>query len=246
MLNINTVIAVAPAILLVLYFHRQDSLRPEPGNMIWRAFFLGFLAVIPGLIAGLLDLDAAWRNAADPWFEVFMTSFVSAALLEEVSKVIVFLLFVWNNPFFDEITDGIIYMAIISLGFACVENYFYSANNAAVGLIRAFTAVPGHAIWSGIMGFFLGLAKFRPRFRHLYFSVGLLVGVFFHGIYDFFLFAANNERLKEQYSWMALLIIPLLLLGVFWIHMLLRRTKKLDKEMLGVPKPPPPVGPATG
>ena len=51
-----------------------------------------------------------------------------------------------------------------------------------------FTAVPAHATFAIIMGFFLGKAKFTHR-KVLYFSVlALVAAAIFHGSYDYFLF----------------------------------------------------------
>jgi RsiW-degrading membrane proteinase PrsW (M82 family) len=52
-----------------------------------------------------------------------------------------------------------------------------------------FTAVPAHAVFGILMGYFAGRAKFMakgsPQIERL---KGLLIAVLFHGLYDFFLF----------------------------------------------------------
>ena len=51
-----------------------------------------------------------------------------------------------------------------------------------------FLAVPAHACFGILMGYFVGLAKFdHERMRSLM-NQGLGMAVFFHGCYDFFLF----------------------------------------------------------
>jgi len=56
-----------------------------------------------------------------------------------------------------------------------------------VAVLRAFTAVPAHAIFAIIMGYFMGKAKFSSHrvFNNL---MGLFLAIVFHGAYDFFLF----------------------------------------------------------
>ena len=160
----------------------------------------------------------------------FMEAFITAALVEEVSKMAVLVLFIFMNKYFDEITDGIIYMAIISLNFTCFENVLYSTGNLLTGFIRAFTAVPGHAIWSGIMGYYIGLARMEKNRKTSLFIQGLFGGVLYHGIYDFVLFAGIKEELTTHYSWFVFLIFPILIIGAIHLKALLKKALSQDKE----------------
>ncbi len=75
------------------------------------------------------------------------------------------------------------------MGFATVENMVYVFQYGfATGVLRMFTAVPAHAAFAIIMGYFLGKAKFTHR-KEIYFSViALLAPTLFHGTYDYFWF----------------------------------------------------------
>jgi protease PrsW len=54
--------------------------------------------------------------------------------------------------------------------------------------MRMFTAVPAHACFAVLMGYFIGLAKFNPK-KNLYFTLlALIAATVFHGLYDYFLF----------------------------------------------------------
>jgi len=94
---------------------------------------------------------------------------------------------------------------MVSMGFACLENIFYVFEHGVkVGFIRAFTAVPAHAIFGILMGYFMGIAKFsNKKFKQNIF--GLLIATIFHGSYDFFLFIDFIPNVSF------LAIIPLLL-----------------------------------
>ena len=226
---ISIALAVLPAILLVLYFNKKDSLKKEPIGMIWFAFVLGILSVIPALILALsLTFLEDTKNV---WILVFVQSFITASFVEEISKFGVFKLFIYKNKNFDEVTDGIIYMAIISLGFACLENILYSSGEIVTGLTRAITAVPGHAIWSGIMGYYFGLAKFSENSGFLFIK-GLTIGIIYHGLYDFFLFVGTNKDLTDEYFYFCLFIIPILIIGIIHIHKLLKKAKEIDKKRM--------------
>jgi RsiW-degrading membrane proteinase PrsW (M82 family) len=81
-----------------------------------------------------------------------------------------------------------------------------------VVLIRGFTATLVHVATSGAMGFFLGLSRFRPaRWAPWLWLVGLVTAVFFHGIYDYFLFTGGPLALV---SLLCLLPLMLVLLGL--------------------------------
>ena len=60
----------------------------------------------------------------------------------------------------------------------------YGAGNA---VIRMFTAVPAHATFGIIMGYYAGLAKFKPQQEVGCLFTGLIYAALLHGAYDFFL-----------------------------------------------------------
>ncbi|WP_439128505.1 PrsW family glutamic-type intramembrane protease, partial [Polaribacter sp.] len=69
-----------------------------------------------------------------------------------------------------------------------LENILYTFKHGVeVGLLRAFTAVPAHATFGILMGYFMGKAKFSNKRISLN-LLGLLLATIFHGAYDFFLF----------------------------------------------------------
>lgn len=77
---------------------------------------------------------------------------------------------------------------MVSMGFAAVENLLYVLEGGLeVALMRAFTAIPAHATFAIIMGYFMGKAKFSNH-RMKWNLIGLSCAILFHGAYDFFLF----------------------------------------------------------
>ncbi len=119
-------------------------------------------------------------------------AFIVAALTEEAFKFTALLILFWNNMQFNEKFDGIVYACFISLGFAAVENILYvSQGGVEVGLGRAFTAVPAHALFGVMMGYQFGLARFYPSERSRRLVLALTIPIILHGIYDFILMSGN-------------------------------------------------------
>ena len=121
-------------------------------------------------------------------FQQFIKAFVVVALVEEFSKYIIVRYYAQPKKAFNEPFDGIVYAVMVSMGFAFTENILYVMEGGlSTALLRAFTAVPAHATFGILMGFFIGKAKFSNK-KWLYNLSGLLLAMIFHGAYDFFLF----------------------------------------------------------
>jgi protease PrsW len=197
-------IALIPAIIIGFYTYFRDKYEKEPILMLAKGFLLGVLMVIPVLVIEyLLGLCTGYFAG---FSKAVYDAFVVASLTEESLKYFFVYILIWKNLNFNEKFDGIVYAVFVSLGFASIENimYVFSTNTITVGLLRAFTAVPFHAINGIIMGFYLGLAKFisANKIRHLIYA-GILPFMF-HGFYDLCLMAGN--------PWLILLWIPFLIL----------------------------------
>jgi protease PrsW len=82
---------------------------------------------------------------------------------------------------------------MVSMGFATIENILYVAQGGiGVAILRIFTAVPAHATFGVLMGYFVGLAKFKGMQTGPYLLLGLITAILFHGAYDFGLFTGNG------------------------------------------------------
>lgn len=216
LLVLNLLLAAIPSIVLVVYFYRRDSRKPEPVALVWQVFLWGFVSVLPAAL--IEQLTEGFLSQLGVASSVLARSFIVAGLVEELSKFLVVRLFIYRRPAFDEVTDGIVYTITAGLGFAFFENILYSAGPTGIILLRGFTAVPLHAIAAGIMGYYIGKSRFlgRPQFLR-----GIAAAVFFHGLYDFLLFGG---------SWTALLVIPLLFIGWRILANLLKRARAMDRE----------------
>ena len=154
--------------------------------MLLKALSIGVLSVIPaaiieGVLMYLYQGPAGIRKTA-------YTAFLVAGFTEEAFKYSAFLLFIWRDRNFNEKFDGIVYAVYISLGFAAIENVLYVFGGGyGVGLLRALTAVPAHALFGIMMGYYFGQAKFSTRYRTARVIAAFIVPFIFHGLYDFLL-----------------------------------------------------------
>jgi len=158
-----------------------------------------------------------------------VTAFVVAALVEEGVKLAFLRRYLWKRPEFDEAADGIVYAVSLSLGFAVVENFLYTWNEPGLLVLRSLTAVPLHAIATGLMGYWLGLEKMGRNpggWRR-----GLLAAVAFHGFYDFLLLEGGPP---------AFLIFPLLVAGALVLRSRFAAAKAVDDTLAARPLMPGP------
>ncbi|NRD21399.1 PrsW family intramembrane metalloprotease [Winogradskyella eckloniae] len=182
-------LAVAPVFSIILYIYVQDKHEKEPRGLLISSFLLG--AIISILIVfGLYFFTNRFIPITDQFsiWQQFIQAFVVVALSEEFSKYAIVKYFAQPKKAFNEPYDGIIYAVMVSMGFACTENIMYVIDGGyETAILRAFTAVPAHATFGILMGYYMGKAKFSNN-RLVLNVTGLLLATLFHGAYDFFLF----------------------------------------------------------
>jgi len=181
----TAVSAVVPSLLLVWYFHSRDA-HPEPGGVLWATFGLGIAAIVPTCIVAL-PIDALMLEPLEePFAKGLGGAFLTAAIPEELFKFLALYLYAARHKAFDEPMDGIVYGVMSALGFATFENVLYVADGGlGVAVMRAVTAVPGHAFCGAIMGAYVGQAVFRPAEARPLLIKALIWPIVLHGLYDF-------------------------------------------------------------
>jgi len=184
-----TLAAIAPIVIIVLYIYLKDKYEKEPIRLLFYNFMLG--AVISIIITTMIYVIFEIILPLPDHYSIFqqlVKAFIVVGLVEEFSKYIIVRYYAQPHKEFDEPFDGIVYAVMVSLGFAATENIAYVVQGGyEVALLRAFTAVPAHATFGIMMGYYMGKAKFSIRRRQLN-LLGLFLATLFHGAYDFFLF----------------------------------------------------------
>ncbi|MEJ2158511.1 MAG: PrsW family glutamic-type intramembrane protease [Desulfobacteraceae bacterium] len=234
--------ALAPAALLMWFFHSRD-VHPEPAGVVWMTFFLGVAAVLPiSLVAGFLSSAVSRISAGNIYFSGALTAFVVAAVPEEFFKYKILTRYAMQHPEFDEPMDGIVYGVAASLGFATFENIQYVAEGGmGIALARALTAVPGHAMMGAVMGYFAGQALCRPERASRMKRMALWCPVMLHGLYDTPLMIFDHAvKSGIRLAGSAQLITILSVVAVLTTEMIwaMRLVMRLRSRQLSIPKVP--------
>jgi protease PrsW len=204
-------LALLPGLLWLWYFWARDEFEPEPLALVARLFLAGagafvFAWGLEQLAQSALE-GAGIKALVHPLGYAALWAYGVIAPIEEVLKALVVLLFAYPNAEFDEPMDGVVYASSAALGFATVENISYVlAFDGATLVIRAGFCCFLHAGCSGLVGYYLGRAKFAPAHLRIGTAIrGLVLAWFLHGTYDFFVFSG---------WYAALFLIVVLLWGV--------------------------------
>ena len=186
--------ALLPVFLIFGYIYRLDKHEREPLGFVLKVLMWGAIFSLPcaGVERFAIYMIESFYDSETIKY-AFIENTVGVALVEELSKYLVLMIFVWKNKNFDYRYDGIVYGTTVSLGFAALENILYVMNlGTAVSFARAIFAIPGHTTFGIFMGFFLSRAKTQLLDNHasgefLLKMLALLVPMVIHCCYDFLL-----------------------------------------------------------
>jgi len=204
--------AVLPAVFLLVRVYRADRIERESPRLIGSLVIGGIISTFFAIIServfgGLLNRLVPGTS---PAYNVLLY-FGVVAISEELAKYMLLKKRTWNNPEFNCLYDGVVYAVAVSLGFALWENISYvTMYGFSTALVRAVTAVPGHACFGVFMGVFYSLAKSNDyvgeeRKSRFFRILSVVVPVLLHGAYDYI---ASME--SADYSWTFIIFVAAL------------------------------------
>ncbi|MDI3280070.1 MAG: PrsW family glutamic-type intramembrane protease [Bacillota bacterium] len=219
------VVSLVPGLLWVWFFYRQDRYEAEPRWLVIRAFWYGLLAVFPAAL--IESYFQPFLHRPDSLVRLFLFTTAGVGLVEEVAKFTAAYLAVGSSPHFNEPMDGIVYTVAAGLGFAALENLFYTqVFGWGVAPVRAVATSLAHASFSGIAGFYWGLGLLDAARTRRFLARGLLYAVWWHGLYDWLVLG----RLVSPGLTLALLFV---IVAHLWIR--IRTARRLSPFR---PRPP--------
>ena len=184
--------AVIPAVILLVRVERLDRLEKESTGLLLSLVAFGVVSTSVAALGERIGIAVLNRLfAQESVLCDVLLYFGVVAFSEEGAKYVLLKRRTWRSPEFNCQFDGVVYGVFVALGFALWENIGYVAMyGLSTALIRAVTAVPGHACFGVFMGVWYGMAKRREgagdeagskRMR----VRALLIPALLHGFYDF-------------------------------------------------------------
>jgi len=185
-------LALSPVFIILLFIYFQDKYEKEPVKTLLTALLLGVVSVLPAIaIEMTYEHVFNFANTSNNFVSV-LYAFFGVGLTEEACKFFVLYLFIYKHKNFSEPLDGIVYAVFVSMGFAAIENvgYVFSSDDPVFTAIsRSLTAVPVHATFGVIMGYYFGNARFTYKIKRLrLLSLAIIMPAIAHGFYNAFLF----------------------------------------------------------
>lgn len=236
---VSALIPVPLYVMLVLWIDRYES---EPLGMLATAFFWGALVAVffafllntaSGLVVAILTND---NNAAAAF-----SAGISAPIVEETAKaMILFFFFFAKKDEFDGVVDGIVYAAMVGLGFAMTENIQYygkallqggGGRLTAIFIMRGMLAPFSHPLFTSMTGMGLGLARqSKNGFVKVAAPIlGLSMAIFLHGIWNGSAILFGFVGFLLTYI---LIMVPMFLITLVVIFVALRREGRVVREYL--------------
>ena len=224
-----SIYSILPAIVILFYVYKRD-LFPEPPRIVFITILLGVGISFP--IALLIPFFEGYLETLNVGVETsnFYMAFVRAAFLEETLKFLILIYYCLHLDEFNEPMDALVYGVAASIGFAVFENWEYvmigtkegieTAKNIA--LLRAFTAMPMHALAGVFMGFFLIKSIFEKENRKLNLFLSLFYPICLHGLYDLILF---SDSFSDYYIYILVLVFLVRAYFVFQNERNLQKTR---------------------
>jgi RsiW-degrading membrane proteinase PrsW (M82 family) len=129
-LVLSIVLGFVPLLFFAQFIYWLDRYEKEPLKLLIFVFFWGLVVAACGsyLINTIFGMGIFLFTNSEQTTQL-MTGLLIAPIVEEILKgiavLIVLLLF---KPEFDSVLDGVVYAAIVALGFAAVENSYYIYN----------------------------------------------------------------------------------------------------------------------
>lgn len=212
-----------PSIVWLLFYLQKDA-HPEPKQIIIQLFLVGFL-LAPFVAIGEVFLQTKIGGISTTDLSFFIL-FIMAAFWEEGTKYLAARALFHHEKEFDELTDAMVYLITVALGFAAAENILITSSflldhpgEDIMGLLllRGVGATLLHTLSSGIVGYFLARSYFLKEKMSL--AKGLILATAIHTFFNWFISKSSLDH--PQF------ILPVILLLVGGLIAILRDFKKL-------------------
>ena len=185
-----------PMVVYALILWWFDRYEKEPLGLLIAAFLWGAVPAIIFSLVAQLALEVPISYFVSPLASNLIGATVVAPVTEEIFKgAALLLLLLFFRREIDGPLDGILYGGLVGFGFAAVENVFYFTDAftesglgglASLTVFRAFLFGLNHALFTGLTGLGLALARTAPKMGLKVGApvAGLLLGMTAHAVHN--------------------------------------------------------------
>ncbi len=205
--------------MLILICFWLDRYEPEPAG--YRLAALGWGAVA----AVVLSFLAEQFLFGLPGTNEFVAAALGAPVVEELAKGLFFVaIIVFRRSEIDGLLDGIIYGALVGIGFAFVEDIVYYLQSLQAGqlgvtfFLRGIMGPFAHPLFTAATGIGIGIAvsSRRPVVRVLAPILGFLAAVLMHAIWNGSAFWEGGQGFLFAYVAIMLPLLVVILAVAIW------------------------------
>lgn len=230
--------AFLPICVYILFVWWLDRYEREPFKYIIITFILGAiisagLSYVGNTFMGTISRIFLTQSGAQ-----YLSSSLIAPFIEEANKGLIVVAFAWLSREFDNVTDGLLYGAVVGLGFAFAENilYFnriYENSGQFAWLknmyIRGFFLCGVHATSTAILGGAIGYARNAKWTEKIIIGLmGFGLAVMVHSFWNSILTAADFSG-DEVLALLPFFFLPLLM---FFIFLLFQESLSRERQLI--------------
>jgi protease PrsW len=229
------VVPVPVYVVLALWL---DRFEPEPARTLAQTFAWG--ATVAVFVSLLLNTfaDRVAQGVLGAELAEFFGAVVTMPLVEEIAKGLALLiLFMELHDEFDGVIDGIVYAAMVGLGFAMIENVVYYGEAVKAGMdssvvafaVRGMMGPFAHPLFTSMFGIGLGYARERHGHGSRVWAplLGFALAITLHSLWNL---AASFEG--WFFALYLVVMVPSFLGVLVLIHASLRREGRIIRAHL--------------
>lgn len=179
---------VAPALVWLFFWLREDRFQPEPRGLLILTFIAGALTVFL-----ITPIDEFAKHIGIMGTErIFFF-----AAVEELAKFFVVFLIDFNSSYLDEPIDYAVYLITGAIGFAAMENVLFLLEPSLqqnisfvieTGMLRFLGATILHSVLAAILGIIIGFVFYKKKRTKILFGIlGIGIVIILHTLFNYFI-----------------------------------------------------------
>ena len=229
MFTIKLFLSIIP-ILIIAYAVYKIDVDKEPKEILKKIFIS---SMVVGLVGGLASYYLTKFLENIQFNSIFVYNIVRflfvIALVEEICKFIPAKFIGMKSKYHTSFYDTLLYFVFSGLGFACIENIMYVMTyTVKTAFVRGILSVPGHILFSVILGLFIALAN-REKLKNnnktndktiILTTLGFTISSVAHALF--------NMALTLKVGWLKAILVTLLyLVGIYLIY-IIKETSRVN------------------